>query len=313
MGYSGRFIIKKNSNNKLYVQKLDENNLKIEISSLNPNKAYEADSFTITDEWGNKYIFNVTEHSEITSFSHRIGFNGFISDNLHNVGSVTSAFHLGEVQDVQGSTLIRFSYYPQSPVFFTTNSSIIRNSWSIIESNYTSPHNFGNVIPAAQEYSTNSINSQTRLLKDIEVLGRGKVNLFYLKNRIDTNYSNPNQLSKLDYIQVQDPAGNPIDTYTFNYSNFSFYLHSIQEYRLKLDNISVFDALQQKKYDYQLNYTGNIPLSSSVLNTDHWGWFNCIRPTDNILSSRTPSPACMKYNILESIKLPTGGLQKYDF
>ncbi len=313
MGYSGRFIIKKNSNNQLYVQKLDENNLKIEISSLNPNKTYDVRSFTIIDELGNKYIFNVTEDSEITSYSHKTGFNGYISDNMYNIGNVTSAFHLGEVQDVLGETLIRFNYYPLSPVFFTTNSSITRSSSTPIENSYTYPHNFGNVIPAAQEFSTNSISSQTRLLKDIEVLGRGKVNLFYLQNRIDTNYNHPNQLSKLDYIQILTPAGSVIDTYKFNYSNFSFDLNDTQEYRLKLDNISVFDASQQKKYDYQLNYTSHIPLSSSKLNIDHWGWFNCIKPSDNVLSSRTPSPACMKYNILESIKLPTGGVQKYDF
>ncbi|WP_315055696.1 hypothetical protein [Chryseobacterium indoltheticum] len=313
MGYSGRFIIKKNSSNQLYVQKLDENNLKIEISSLNPNKTYDVSSFTIIDEFGNKYIFNVTENSVITSYSHKIGFNGYISDNMYNIGTVKSAFHLGEVQDVLGDTFITFSYYPLSPVFFTTNSSITRNSLAPIENTYTYPHNFGNVIPAAQEFSTNSINTQTRLLKDIEIVGRGKINLSYLQNRIDTNYSNPNQLSKLDYIQVLSPAGNIIDTYKFNYSNFTFDLHNVQEYRLKLDNISVFDGLQQKKYDYQLNYTSNIPLSSSKLNIDHWGWFNCIKPTDNALLSRNPSPDCMKYNILESIKLPTGGIQKYDF
>ncbi|MCD1117455.1 hypothetical protein [Chryseobacterium turcicum] len=313
MGYSGRFIIKKNSSNQLYVQKLDENNLKIEISSLNPNKTYDVSRFTIIDEFGNKYIFNVTEDSKITSYSHRIGFNGYISDNMYNIGAVTSAFHLGEVQDVLGDTLIKFNYYPLSPVFFTTNSSITRNSSTLIENSYTYPHNFGNVIPAAQEFSTNSINTQTRLLKDIEIVGRGKINLSYLQSRIDTNYSNPNQLNKLDYIQILSPAGNIMDTYKFNYSNFSFDLHNMQEYRLKLDNISVFDALQQKKYDYQLNYTSNIPLSSSKLNIDHWGWFNCIKPTDNTLLSRNPSPACMKYNILESIKLPTGGIQKYDF
>jgi hypothetical protein len=313
MGYSGRFIIKKNSSNQLYVQKLDENNLKIEISSLNPNKTYETSSFNITDELGNKYIFNVTEDSQITSYSHRIGFNGYISDNMYNVGTVTSAFHLAEVQDVSGDILVKFNYYPLSPVFFTTNSSITRNVWNPIENSYTFPHNFGNVIPAAQEFSTNSINSQTRLLKDIEVVGRGKINLSYLQNRIDTNYSNSNQLSKLDYIQILNPAGNIMDTYKFNYSNFSFNLNDTQEYRLKLDNISVFDASQQKKNDYQLNYTSDIPLSSSKLNIDHWGWFNCIKPTDNVLSSRAPSPACMKYNILESIKLPTGGVQKYNF
>ncbi len=253
MGYSGRFIIKKKSSNQLYVQKLDENNLKIEISSLNPNKTYDVASFRIIDELGNKYIFNVTESSEITSYSHKIGFNGYISDNMYNVGTVTSAFHLGEVQDVSGDTLVKFNYYPLSPVFFTTNSSIIRNVWDPIENSYTFPHNFGNVIPAAQEFSTNTINTQTRLLKDIEVVGRGKINLSYLQNRIDTNYGNPNQLSKLDYIQVLDPAGNIMDTYKFNYSNFSFDLQGTQEYRLKLDNISVFDAAQQKKYDYQLN------------------------------------------------------------
>jgi len=313
MGYSGRFIIKKNSSNQLYVQKLDENNLKIEISSLNPNKTYDANSFTITDELGNKYIFNVTEDSQITSYSHRIGFNGYTSDNMYNVGTITSAFHLSEVQGVLGDTLVKFNYYPLSPVFFTTNSSITRNVWNPIENSYTYPHNFGNVIPAVEEFSKNTINTQTRLLKDIEVVGRGKINLSYLQNRIDTNYGNPNQLSKLDYIQVLNPAGNIMDTYKFNYSNFSFDLQGTQEYRLKLDNVSVFDASQQKKYDYQLKYTTDIPLSSSKLNIDHWGWFNCIKPTDNVLSARTPSPACIKYNILESIKLPTGGVQKYNF
>ncbi|WP_181397997.1 hypothetical protein [Chryseobacterium sp. AG844] len=313
MGFSGRFIIKKNSSNQLYVQKLDENNLKIEISSLNPNKTYDVSSFTIIDELGNKYIFNVTESSAITSYSHKIGFNGYINDNMYNIGTVTSAFHLGEVQDVLGDTLIKFNYYPLSPVFFTINSSITRSSSTPIENSYSFPHNFGNVIPATQEFSTNTINSQTRLLKDIEVVGRGKINLSYLQNRIDTNYSTPSQLSKLDYIQVLNPAGNIMDTYKFNYSNFSFNLQDKQEYRLKLDNISVFDASQQKKYDYELKYTSNIPLSSSKLNIDHWGWFNCIKPTDNVLSARNPSPACMKYNILESIKLPTGGVQKYDF
>jgi hypothetical protein len=51
MGYTGRFIIKKSSDNNLYVEKLDKNNLKITIGSTNPSKVLEVMSFVVTDEY----------------------------------------------------------------------------------------------------------------------------------------------------------------------------------------------------------------------------------------------------------------------
>ena len=310
MGQTGRFIIKKNSTNQLFAEKLDKNNLKITILTSNPNNSLEATAFVITDEMGNKYNFDVVEKSTRSSVSNKVGFRGYINTNDSSLGTTSSAFHLSKVTNASDQELVKLSYYPSQEIFYTDNSQIYRSmSVELTPQQYR----FDPEIPAAQETSTTQTTSGIRILQNIEVTGKGKINFTYLQGRQDSNFINPQQLHKLDKISITDFSGNTLETYQFSYDHFTYRLlgRDTDDKRLSLTKITKYNSSLVKEFDYSFDYYQNN--SGLSLGKDHWGWFNCVKPTDNYLLAKEPSASCMPVNILKSMKLPSGGLRVFDF
>lgn len=132
MGYSGSFYIKvNNSLSNLAVVKLEKTPLKISVShSLTQGgNTYKINSFTIVDENGNKYLFDVKEdmvslqgYSATRMFSswnlqHNLNDNFPIFSNPYNNHTIFTSFHLSEVipykrrhHGVTTSPLIKFYY-----------------------------------------------------------------------------------------------------------------------------------------------------------------------------------------------------------
>ncbi|WP_146897269.1 hypothetical protein, partial [Chryseobacterium lathyri] len=310
MGYSGRFIIKKDSNNQLYVEKLDKNNLRISISSVSSNNSFEANSFIITDELGNKYTFDITEKSLRTSLTNRVGFKGHVSTNASNLGNVNSAFHLSKITNMADVELAKFSYYPAQQIIYADYSQIYRSVKTPIQSY---EEKFDREIPSAQETSTTSTTTLVRILKDIEIIGKGKISFTYLQGREDSNFTNPQQLLKLDKISLTDYSGKNLESYQFEYDYFVYRLlgRDVDERRLSLKKVTKYNSSSGKDFDYTLEYNQNN--SGFSLGKDHWDWFNCVKPADNYLLAKEPSPACITTNLLKSIKLPSGGIRKFNF
>ena len=315
MSYTGRFIIKKDSNNQLFVEKLDKNNIKITISAINPTNSLEATAFIITDEQGNNYTFDVLEKSIRSTLSNKIGFSGYISTNSSNLGDINSAFHLSRISSASDIDLIIFSYYPSDQVFYTDYSQIDRSKKFSDDDIVIEPIRiqFDAEIPATQEINITSTATGVRTLKNIEIMGKGKINFTYLKGREDTNYTHPQQLQKLDKINITDTSGRIIESYQFSYDYFWFRLlgRDLDDKRLSLNKITKYNSAWVKEFDYMFDYYKNT--TNSTLGKDHWSWFNCVKPTDNSLLAKEPSPSCMTINLLKSIKLPAGGLRVFDF
>jgi hypothetical protein len=315
MGYTGRFIIKKDSNNQLYIEKLDKNNLRIAISSINPTNNLEATAFVITDELGNKYTFDTLEKSIRSILSNRITFLGYTNTNSSDLGDINSAFHLSKISDASDGDIVKLTYYPAQQVFYSDYSQIDRAKKYSDDQTVTEPVRilFDKEIPAVQELNITSTNTSVRSLKDIEIVGKGKINFTYLQGREDTNYTHPQQLQKLDKISIIDFSGKTIESYQFSYNYFGFRLlgRDLDDKRLSLSKITKYNSTSAKEFDYVFDYYKND--INSTLGKDHWHWFNCVRPTDNPLLAKEPSPSCMTINLLKSINLPTGGLRVFDF
>jgi hypothetical protein len=314
MGYTGRFIIKKSSSNNLYVEKLDKNNLKFTIGSTNPTNALEVMSFVVTDEYGNNFMFDVIERSQRSIISNKIGYYTSYDTNSTDLGESNTAFHLSKITNTANAELVKLDYYPLYQVQYTDNSNIARNKFASEGPNTLSiAMNFDGQIPASSETNTITNNTFVRSLKDIEIVGKGKINFTYLQGREDTNYILPQQLQKLDKVKIIDPSGKILETHELSYSYFNYNLlgGNLPNKKLSLSKITKFDSDSNKEFDYVFNYTPNI--QDRILGKDSWGWFNCPRPNANYLLAKYVSPSCINTNILKSIKLPSGGMRAFDF
>ncbi|PWN59239.1 hypothetical protein C1634_018130 [Chryseobacterium viscerum] len=314
MGYTGRFIIKKSSDNNLYVKKLDKNNLKIAIGSTNPNNALEVASFVILDEYGNSFTFDVLERTQRSSISNKIGYYDSYQTNLKDSGESTTAFHLSKIANTSNTELVKLEYYPPSEIQYTDHSNISRNKLASEDVN-TLPvaTTFDSQMPASSETNTITNNTFVRSLKEIEIPGKGKINFTYLQGREDSNYGLPQQLQKLDKVKVFDASGKLLETHQLSYSYFTYNLAGVNvpNKTLSLSKVTKLDSSSNKEYDYVLDYTSNP--QDRKLGIDSWGWFNCPRPNANPLLAKYVSPDCINVNILKSMKLPSGGLRTFDF
>ncbi|WP_294274387.1 hypothetical protein [uncultured Chryseobacterium sp.] len=309
MGNTGRFIIKKDANNQLFVDKLDKNNLKISINSTNQTNIFQATSFLITDEYGNKYIFDVIEKSKRSTLSDKVGFRGYVNTNTSDMAEVPSAFHLSKVTNTDDSELVQLHYYPTREVYYTDYSTINRAADFPVD---PSVNRFDPEIPAVKETYVTNTTTQVRNLQDIEVSGKGKILFSYTQGREDSNFTNPQQLVKLDKISLADLSGKVLETYQFDYGYFTYRIlgNDLDDKRLSLNKITRYNADSVKQYDYIFDYYHNN--SGLSLGKDYWDFFNCVKPTDNYLIAKEPSEACVKVNMLKSIKLPSGGLRHFD-
>ncbi|SHL50667.1 hypothetical protein [Chryseobacterium polytrichastri] len=314
MGYTGRFIIKKSSDNNLYVEKLDKNNLKITIGSTNPSKVLEVMSFVVTDEYGNNFIFDVTERSQRSILSNKIGYYNSYDTNSTDLGESNTAFHLSKITNTSNAELVKLEYYPPYEVQYTDHSGISRNKFASEDANTLAiAMAFDGQIPASYETTSITSNTFVRSLKDIEIIGKGKINFTYLQGRGDTNYTFPQQLQRLDKVKIVDPSGKTVETYELSYGSLNYTLSGVDlpNVKLSLSKVTKFDSASNKEFDYVLDYTSNI--LNRPLGKDPWGWINCNRPNANYLLSKYVSPSCININILKSIKLPSGGMKTFDF
>ncbi|WP_312509292.1 hypothetical protein [Chryseobacterium culicis] len=314
MGYTGRFIIKKSSSNNLYVEKLDKNNLKINIGSTNPNNALEVASFVILDEYGNSFTFDVVERTQRSSISNKVGYYDSFQTNAKDSGESTTAFHLSRVANTSNTELVKLDYYPPSEIQYTDYSNITRNKLASEDANSLPvATTFDSQMPASYETNIITNNTFVRSLKEIEIPGKGKINFTYLQGREDSGYGLPQQLQKLDKVKVFDASGKLLETHQLSYSYFTYNLAggNLPNTTLSLSKVTKFDSSSNKEYDYILDYTSNP--QNRTLGTDSWGWFNCPRPNANPLLAKYVSPDCINVNILKSMKLPSGGIRTFDF
>ncbi|WP_332454814.1 hypothetical protein [Chryseobacterium aquaticum] len=298
LNYSGRFIIIKN-NGVLTPISLDKNNLKIVCSHSTDSINF----FEITDDSGNKFVFDVKETSYASYFSY--SKNVLAGDNI-TTGSnsqYVSSYHLSSIRNPGDQEFVSLKYYPEKEISIANLSKINRD--------YTIPLTFNpdqlpyanSSLPKIEESGSNTITTKTKPLQEIVVKDKGKITFEYDYGRQDSNYvgSMISNLPRLKEIKTFDSAANLIEKNVFfhNYNNGYSTMN-----RLNLYNVKKYDKNHNEIYDYDLEY---YPYQNEMT-TDEWKYLKC--SDDWGYSYRDE---CVRAGQLKSMTLPTKGKVEFDY
>jgi YD repeat-containing protein len=317
MGYSGRFYIKKNlQTNLLEVKPLDDYRLKIinNYSTVGINN-YIPSGFTIYDEKGNKYIFEVFESTtNKTAIS-----NSFVDNQSTSVSAdkeFISAFHLSKIFDTNNNLVVEYIFNNNNEFKeHTVNSTITVNDYfsgnnSVVNALelMRSMNCFGEFKPLKSIVNSHS-NVSVKKIKRIVINGYSKIDINYQKGRLDTNLLYAENAAFVDNIIIKNWSDELVKKIQFDY-NYSYVI----ENRMILNKIFEIDANSNSNNQYEFFYKkkelfGNIP------SKDYWGYFNLTPSCYNkdIAFSNEPTPSFSTTDLIQKIKYPTGGCTIFDF
>ncbi|WP_312177598.1 hypothetical protein, partial [Chryseobacterium sp.] len=301
LSYTGRFIVKK-VNGSLQVMKLDKNNLKI---TVNATTDFEPIAFDIIDEFGNKFVFDIVEKSSTSSLTETSGLESYtyISSSVMT-GNFNSAFHLSKIKNNNEDVKVLLKYDEQ-PVSIqsaetSSNTNFIDypNSSAlavVVDQNKS-------LLPKISENSTSITVTDTRRIKEIEIIGKSKMFFEYENGREDTNYvggDNATKLSKLKNIVIQGTDSRYDEKYSFNYA----YKENGPYKRLFLSSVEKMNKNNGsyiQDFNYQLDYY-NHTLSTPLISGKEI-FFKC---PGNI------PVGCSNIELLKSIIYPTKGKSEF--
>lgn len=303
MGQTGRFIIKKDLSGNFLVEKLDRNNLK--IHSVLSSDGNSIEGITITDDKGSKYIFKGMETSVRNVSTVKIGLVnsvGSISENISGNSYFTS-YHLDQVKDVNDNVVLSFKYEQPSSVKYNDPVTItIRMPRDVAYENTMQGGPDGS-LPGREERQTVTNTSQTKLLTNITIAGKGSINFTYEKGRSDSNYLNSSELYKLKSVQsniIGQSTSQYVDKYSFDYdySNSTVVSPdgSLQGFN-KLLLKKVTKAGDGNPNEYNISYN-NI---NGIFKKDKWGYYS------------GDDAQAITQDVIKSISYPTKGLVNFNF
>lgn len=304
MGQSGRFYVVKDNNGNYKPEKLDKNNLQIIINDNAPNSIT---SFTIVDDKGIKYTFQGMERSQKSINSVKIGIiSGIGNPNPSlDISDYWAAFNLINIKDQNNTLLATFTYNLNSVVKFEETPTTIKRIASNVQ--YTNVSESSQIpdgsMPGAYDtqYIYNTTN--TKLLTNIDVIGKGTIYFNYEKGRQDSNYMEPSELYKLKSVQ-SNYIGQDTQQYTekfvldYEYSNTVLQtengaMKTLQKMILAKVTKTTPDTVNQ---EYNLDYY----TVTSILEKDKWGYYK--GPAESY-----------RADVLKSITYPTKGKAVFDF
>jgi|APLak6261698768_1056241.scaffolds.fasta_scaffold03447_1 YD repeat-containing protein len=341
MGFTGRFYIKKNtSSGALEIIPLENYNLKIINHYNNSNDyllnpyadvIYTPISFEIIDTNGYKYIFDEFEETKVIPFSYN-EFNGNLSTYNFADPLITkkyrSSFHLSKILDMDNKVLVEYKYYDQYNESYITGSSIIHNLPTNFSGNDLWFSNFMNRFPldpfcpeggesnikklepisasSSTQYEINVKKINTILINDV-----AKIHFSFTEGREDFCYFNSEKGCKLIDVEVKTWNEDKVKKYKFDY----FY-NEIFHKKLFLKKIGVFDKQNVFLYDYEFGYENEGKNASDFIGNigkDYWGYYNLTSNCDLGTKSLDVTPNFCTSDILQKVKLPTGGCQIFEY
>ena len=293
LGQTGRFIIKK-VDGQLEVFKLDKNNLKI-INDYN-GTTYTPNSFTIIDDLGNRYVFDVidnTHSSQMATGTPAVGNNHTVSPGLDY--EFRSAFHLSKVYD-HNDVLLLDLLYNENPV--SEISAKHSQAWNHEKNNslydlyqyYTLNYSVTSFdpLPLLSTF-THQNNTSTRKLSEIRIIGKARLDFTYTQGRPDYNMHNPSNAYKLSEIAVKDWDNNPVKKV-----NLLFTAPGHDKKRLQLAEVREYDNTHTDSNSHYFAYK-QAPLIEDEFNH-----------AQNKINFAT-------IDVLEKMTLPTGGAIEFSF
>ncbi len=314
MGNSGRFYIKKNRlTSFLEIVPLDDYRVKIVNHYTNVNgNHYMPSGFTIYDEKGYKYIFDVSENSinkfansSTTFVNGQVGYSYSNQTNIHSDKEYLSSFHLSKVYDNNNELVIEFVFRSENFVESFTNSS---TSSVDLDKYFIADRNNCQDLPPLESINNSSTTIQTKKINYIDVKGYSKIYFEYLLGRLDNNINLNSLTAYLNSVTIKDNNSNFIKKYNFVYDystvlNVRMILKSIKEL-YENDNFLV-----KSNFEYKSNINNGF-----VVSQDSWGFFNLIKECEvNTFNHRNVSPEFCTTDLLEKIIYPTGGLVAFEF
>jgi len=317
MGYSGKFIIKKNENNVLQVVPLSDYRIKIinnyDINSFSPN------SFTVFDEKGYQYVFDVIETSvnrggvRTTTYIPDSNGNSVLSSNdtVYSDREFKSSFHLSKIYDNNNQLLISFNFKDQELKEGFTNSTIATTVFPNISQSiddYYALYNHCGDLPPLETVTNSTTIIKVKKLESIDIVNKSKIGFNFLQGREDTNILNNNQTSYLQSISIKNVADKLIKKFTFEYD----YRITLQK-RMFLKKINILKNDNSSDGNYSFDYY-NIDTQGKMVSKDAWGFFNLINSCNvTSINNKKTSPEFSYHELLRKIKNPTGGSTIFDF
>jgi hypothetical protein len=323
MGYSGRFYIKLNQTDlSLQIVPLDDYKLKInynygvdQYQTLNP---YMPISFTIYDEKGYKYIFDIIEKS-YSKTATEVNYGGAnTSFNESYEKPRITAIHLSKIYDNNNKLLIQFNYSEVGEF------SEVKVSRSETRNQFLEPNYFFSYVPEYNclsefkplySYTNHMSNNKVRKVKEINVFNIGKVQLNYEIQRTDQNIGLQNNAYALSQLVVKDFNDNIIKTFNLEY-DYSIILDDF--YNTQISKRLILKSLKEVSSNiensiYRFDYYDQVMNGYSV-GVDYWGFFNLMPSCAvNNHMRKFPSPEFSTRDLLKKIKYPTGGCAIFDF
>ncbi len=322
-GHSGRFYIEKQTNGNLEVKLLSNDNLKI-INQYNQDagnifEQYKPIGFTVYDEFGYKYIFDVIETTTGSQLSESTAPNGMMNMNLSQE-IYNSAFHLSKIFDNNDKLLVEYIYSDAS-VEYITNSSFTSNHSTTESNGYgTLAEEVDFVVQNFTLFSQSFLldlykptslvaafsNSYTaKKISEIKIIGVGKVSFEYQTGRNDENYTNRESVKILKEIKVKQLNDSIVK---------SFYLE--HEYKDAITSKLFLKGVKQ-----QIGNGGDIDLHKLYYKEpiepynpakDNWGFLKNADMSCGGLE-KTADKDYVSSFVLEKMTLPTGGCVVFNY
>lgn len=304
MGRSGRFYIDKTASGQLEVRTLDNDRLKI-INNYDAD--YKPLSFTIYDEKGYVFLFDVIEQTEshLMMFSTSHVLSDALGYSVTQDLTYNTAFMLTKVSDPQNNVVLDLKYRTEPMVEKIVDRSTTESYdggrilpyYNYISSNGEAVVSNFNPLP---EWTgiTNFATTKVKKLSEILVDGIARVQFGFEKlSPSDEKYSIKN-------ITIKDWKGNLIKK------------TEITQTGGKLSKVSVGNPVDSKKEDYILSYKNiqepDFGFISHTTGTDYWGYSNIV-PEFRWDNERNTTPGFCTQGILQKMTIPTGGCVVFDF
>lgn len=312
MGKSGRFYIQKNlQTNVLEIKPLDDYRVTIinHYQTIN-GKEFIPTGFTIFDENGYQYVFDIIEKTTNTAAAKEVRIYGD-SDSISSGKEFNSSFHLSKIYDNNNNLLLEFNFNTNTIIESTRSFAYTRNEYDQVGYDFMKTRDcFKEFKPLMKfVFSTSVVN--VKKIQSVTITNVGKVDFEYTQGRFDTNLINPNNAAFLTALIVKDKDNLVTKKYTFEY-----------DYSTVLDKRLILKKINQKPLNnalvadqvHQFYYQTN-PTNGDVIAKDYWGYFN-LNPTYknvdiNLTGECTPSFSTT--DILQKIKYPTNGCAIFDF
>lgn len=325
-GHTGRFYIEKQTNGNLEVKLLSNDNLKI-INQYNQDagnifEQYKPTGFTVYDEFGYKYIFDVLETTTSSQLSESTAPNGMMNMNLSDE-TYNSAFHLSKIYDNNNNLLVEYLYldagnehitnssstsnYCTSEPPFMSNKSTLADEVNFVVQNFNLfSQSF--LLGLYKPYSLLSVFSNVytaKKISEIKIIGVGKVIFEYQTGREDENYTNSVNVKILKGVKVKQLDDSIVK---------SFYLE--HEYKAAITSKLFLKGVKQLIGNggdidlHKLYYKEpTVPYNPTK---DNWGFLK----NDDMSCGGLEKTADKDYVssfVLEKMTLPTGGCVVFNY